>query len=484
MPALVWPLVSPRTANLALCAPRQSLYQPLRTATVLPLGCVPMMRDFITKLSFSQVLRWGVLLLLPAAVLGSVAAWPGLRTLSAFRVLYVALGLGTAAWILYHRRLSFKLHVTPFLLFLAFWAAWTFVSLIWAEDKAAGIRYAIFLTMMASLTAGTMLAVNSVKTLRASLLLLLMVFGASLGIALLEILTDFRLPTSMLVGKPARYQWAVTSIFHNQNDFATYIALWLPFLLAMPFVARRVSVVLPAIVCSFLSAICLLYTGSRTNLLALVLTAPAMLAVLALRRGTSSKRWQWIMGVALLFAVACFLFLGTSGELPLMRLPWLGVQHWRFDTLEAEIDEGSGSGGTRIRLIEGGVRISLDSHLLGVGPGNAEYHLRQIPGLERVYNLHNWWLEVLVNGGTLVFVGYLAFYAALLWGLFRVARDARDGLTALAATSLFAALVGYILGSLSPSSAIHFTPMWIHFGLSLAVTNLHRAREADGGPVA
>ena len=190
------------------------------------------------------------------------------------------------------------------------------------------------------------------------------------------------------------------------------------------------------------------------------------------------------MGIALLFAVACFLFLGARGELPLMRLPWLGVQHWRFDTLETEIDEGSGSGGTRIRLIEGGVRLSLDSRLLGVGAGNAEYHLRQIPGLEKVYNLHNWWLEVLVNGGALVFVGYLAFYAALLWSLFRVARDTQDGLMALTAASLFAALVGYVLGSLSPSSAIHFTPMWIHFGLSLAVINLHRAHEAHGGPVA
>jgi teichuronic acid biosynthesis protein TuaE len=441
-----------------------------------------MMRDSITKLSLSQVLRWGFLLLLPAAVLGSVAAWPGLRTLSAFRVLSVVLCLGAAIWLLRKRTFPTKVHVRGFLLFLAFWVLWTLLSLIWAADKLAGIRYSIFLVMMVSLSAGTVLAIDNVKTLRAALLLLVAVFGASLSIALLEIASDFRLPTSGLVGLPDRYQWAVTSFFYNQNDFATYIALWLPFLLAMPFVARRVSVVLPAVVCSFLCAICLLYTGSRTNLLAMVLVAPAMLTVLALRRGTSSKRSQWIMGIALLFAVACFLFLGTRGELPLVRLPWIGVQHWRFDTLETEIDQGSGSGGTRIKLIEGAVHVSLDSHLLGVGPGNAEYHLRRLPGLETVYNLHNWWLEVLVNGGALVFVGYLAFYAALLWSLFRVARDTQDGLTALAAASLFAALVGYTLGSLSPSSAIHFTPMWIHFGLSLAVINLHRSREAHGGP--
>jgi teichuronic acid biosynthesis protein TuaE len=443
-----------------------------------------MMRDSITKLSFSQVLRWGFLLLLPLAVLGSVAALPSLRTVSAFRILYVALGLGTGAWVLYHRRLPFRTNVTPLILFLAFWTPWTLVSLIWAVDKVSGVKYAIFIVMMASLTAGTVFAVNNVKTLRIALLLLLLVFAVALGVALLEITTDFRLPTSMLVGKPARYQWAATSIFHNQNDFATYIALWLPFLLAITFVARRAYVALPAVVCAFISALCLLYTGSRTNLLALVLMAPTMLVVLALRKGTSSERRQWMMGITLLLAVASFLFLGTRGELPLLRMPWLGVQHWRFDTLEVEMDEGSGSGGTRIKLIEGGVRVALDSHLLGVGPGNAEYHLRQIPDLETVYNLHNWWLEVLVNGGVLVFVGYLAFYATLLWRLFRVARRTQDRLLALTATALFTALVGYVLGSLSPSSAIHFTPMWIHFGLSLAVINLHRAGEAAQSTVA
>jgi len=437
-----------------------------------------------TKLPSSEVLRWGFLLLLPAAVLGSVAAWPEMRTLSAFRILYVALGLGTAAWVLGHRRLPLRTHVTPLILFLAFWTLWTLVSLIWAVDKVSGIKYAIFLIMMASLTAGTVFAVNNVKTLRVALLLLLLVFAAALGIALLEIITDFRLPTSMLVGKPARYQWAATSVFHNQNDFATYIALWLPFLLAVPFVARRAYVALPAVVCAFISALCLLYTGSRTNLLGLALMALAMLVVLALRKGTSSRSWQWILGIALLLAVASFLLLGTRGELPLMRFPWLGVQHWRFDTLDTEMDEGSGSGGTRIKLIEGGVQVSLDSHLLGVGPGNAEYHLRQIPGLEKVYNLHNWWLEVLVNGGVLVFAGYLAFYATLLWSLFRVARSTQDGLLALTATALFAALLGYVLGSLSPSSAIHFTPMWIHFGLSLAVINLHRSRQAADAAIA
>jgi teichuronic acid biosynthesis protein TuaE len=438
-----------------------------------------MVRHHLAQSPSSDALRWGFLVMLPLAVLGSVAAWPALRTVSAFRILYVALGVGGICWILYHRRLPRRVYVAPFLLFLAFWLAWTLVSLLWAADKTSGIRYAIFLLMMTSLAAGSVFAINSNKTLRAALLLLSAVFGAALAVGLLEMVSDFRLPTSGLVGRPERYQWAITSIFHNQNDFATYIALWLPFLLVVPFFARRVSALLAAVAGSMLSVYCLLYTGSRTNLLALALAIPSLLLILVIRRGTHSSRWQWALGIALVCAVVFATYLGMQGALPGFRLPDIGVQHWRFDTLSAEIEGGTGSGGTRLKLISGGLAAALDSRLLGVGPGNAEFHLRQMPGLETVYNLHNWWLEVLVNGGFLVFVGYLLFYAALVWGLFRVAVTTKQALLAFTATALLAALAGYTFGALSPSSAIHFTPMWIHFGLSMAVINLHRTYRAE-----
>jgi teichuronic acid biosynthesis protein TuaE len=438
-----------------------------------------MIRHYLAQLLSSDALRWGFLVMLPLAILGSVAAWPALRTLSAFRILYVALGLGAICWIPYHRRLPRRVYVAPFLLFLAFWLAWTLVSLLWAADKTSGMRYSVFLLMMTSLAAGSVFAIDSDKTLRSALLLLFAVFGAALAVGLLEMVSDFRLPTSGLVGKPERYQWAITSIFHNQNDFATYIALWLPFLLAVPFFVRRVSALLATVAGSVFSVYCLLYTGSRTNLLALALAIPSLLLILVIRRGTHSSRWQWALGITLVCAVVFATYLGMQGSLPGFRLPDVGVQHWRFDTLSAEIEGGTGSGGTRLKLISGGLAVALDSRLLGVGPGNAEFHLRQMPGLETVYNLHNWWLEVLVNGGFLVFVGYLLFYVALAWSLFRVAVTTKQVLLAFAATALLAALAGYTFGALSPSSAIHFTPMWIHFGLSMAVINLHRAHGAE-----
>jgi teichuronic acid biosynthesis protein TuaE len=429
--------------------------------------------------SLSDILRWTFLLMLPAAVLGSVAAWPQLRTISLFRILFVVLSIEGAIWVLLNRRLPRGVHVRAPLIFLGLWVLWTLLSLSWAADKGAAVRYSIFLAMMVSVSAGTVPAISNLRTLRVALFLLLLVFGVGLFIALLEITAGFRLPTSALIDLPERFQWAVTAFFHNQNDFATYIALWLPFLVAIPFITRSASTAAAAAICAVASVICLLYTGSRTNLLALGFAFPTLLVLLALRKGTTSTWWQWLLGMGLISAVLCVGYLGMSGALPIVRLPGIGIQHWRFDTLGAEIEAQTGSGGTRIKLTEGGLALARASRFLGVGPGNAEYHLRHMPGLETVHNLHNWWLEVLVNGGIFIFVGYLSFYAYLVYNLFMVATKTKTMLIAWVASALFAALLGYTLGSLSPSSAIHFTPMWIHFGLSLAVVNLYRKREPE-----
>ncbi len=340
-------------------------------------------------------------------------------------------------------------------------------------------KHLTFLLVTVFLSIGTLLAANSARTMRTLLLILLMAFLMAIVIGLFEIGRDFPLPISGLIGRLARVQRASTSFFHNQNDFATYIALWLPFLLAVAFFARRLWIVSVAVICALLSVVCLLYTGSRTNLLAFALMIPSLLLVIRFTRGTKIKSWQIVLGVIILFGIALGTYLGIRGSLPILSLPKIGVQHWRFDTLGGEIAARTGSGGNRLRLIMNGFVALRNSWLLGVGPGNAEYHLQGMPGTEMVYNLHNWWMEVLVNGGIFIFAGYLFFYAALLYNLFRVAVKAKDEILSYAAASLFAALVGYVFGALSPSSAIHFTPMWIHFGLGLAVINLHRKRASN-----
>lgn len=435
-------------------------------------------RHSLPTVSFREMMRWGFLIMLPAATIGSAAAWPTFRTLSVFRFLYLSLAVSAATWAVVKRRFSLQVEVGASLTFLGFWLVWAFASLTWAVDKPASIRYLIFLVMMVSLTVGTLLAVNRLRTLRILLLALLFTFLIAISIGLIETVTGFRLPTSGLLGRVERTQWASTSFFHNQNDFATYIALWLPFALASAFFTRRLWVVAAGAACTLASIVCLLYTGSRTNLIGLILAVLSLLLVITLRKATCIRCLTGALGLAILVGAVLATYFGIRGSLPVLPLPQIGVEHWRFSPLATEIATGTGSGATRVKLVANGLKVLANSSLLGVGPGNAEHYLQQIPGTESVPNLHNWWMEVLVNGGIFVFAGYLFFYASLLYHLFRVAVKAKSRILAYAGTCLFAALAGYTFGALAPSSAVHFTPMWIHFGLGLSVINLYRKRLA------
>jgi hypothetical protein len=113
-----------------------------------------------------------------------------------------------------------------------------------------------------------------------------------------------------------------------------------------------------------------------------------------------------------------------------------------------------------------------------VGPGNAEIVVgRQNPAFT-VLNLHDWWLEVFVDGGLPALLIFLTLYLALLTASVRVARHARDHLVRYLGLATAVALAGFSVAIVGPSTAIYFPPMAILFGLAVAV--VLRARRTDG----
>jgi teichuronic acid biosynthesis protein TuaE len=84
-----------------------------------------------------------------------------------------------------------------------------------------------------------------------------------------------------------------------------------------------------------------------------------------------------------------------------------------------------------------------------------------------------------VNGGLVGLALYLGFYLTLLRGQLQATRRARDGLVRYLGLAGGLALIGFVAGSLGPSTAIHFAPMWITFGLCMITMVLAR-REEEG----
>ena len=95
-------------------------------------------------------------------------------------------------------------------------------------------------------------------------------------------------------------------------------------------------------------------------------------------------------------------------------ISWLSANKELYEalmTIDVSAD-ADGSDRIRMNLISNGMKILSEHYFLGTGLGQIEYHMAK-PGLlwtRDITNIHNWWIEILVSSGVVVFVYYVALY--------------------------------------------------------------------------
>ncbi|WP_380165133.1 O-antigen ligase family protein [Kroppenstedtia sanguinis] len=425
-------------------------------------------------------------LMVICAVLGptlGVTIFPGFR-MTGFRVLLLLL---VGGWII-HRVRHHSLESSPwipvrwYVAFFACWAIYGVLSLFWAGHWELGLRYTSFLIMMLLLCLSFPYFIHSPGSIRCTSRILFGVFFVLVIFGWLESLTAWHLPVSRYSGENQPYP---TSFFTNQNDFATAITLGLPFLVTalymLPLSRWYKGVIYGT---GVIALVCLFMTGSRSNS---GLVLPLMALVWGLLIPFTVERWKFnrtrlLQGVGLILLAILLVQQLTSLLLVQPTREKLGstlgaiqdLQGWNFQEEEEENAAASGDQSihTRKALIIQGLRLLHQSHYLGVGAGNIEYYMQAMPGVDKT-NIHNWWAEVLVNFGVVIFIPYMALYFLLLYRLWRLAQvNEQRHLSPWirwGATSSLIALIGYFFGGMAPSTAIHFTPMWVVLGFALAV---------------
>jgi len=409
----------------------------------------------------------GLVLLVPlAALVGSAAALPAFPQLFAFRLLLIAIALLGLPLLLLRRGPVSLARWRPALP-LVLWMAWLAVTIIWAPDKAAGLRYLLVLATMFAVVVAAASAGLSRRRLRAFGTTMLVAYAFIVGVTVLEYTTGFRMPTSRLVTVVASQSYAVTSVFHNQNDLATYLAICWPFLLAAAFFTRRVRWLGLALVFAALGAAAFVRTGSRSSLLAGGL-ATVVVLLLHARPGVwlqtrRARALGALLAVLLLAGTAYLLF--NNSQSPMLR-------QFRLAGLVSELAAKRGSGEIRASLLDRGLGVAGGSLLLGAGPGQVDGLVTTGTDALGIGNMHNWWLETYANGGLPGLILQLIFLVGLAWALLRRAQTHGDPFVRYLASGTFAALVGFTVGALGPSSSLGFTPMWTLFGLGLAVLAL------------
>ena len=119
------------------------------------------------------------------------------------------------------------------------WFAWLLLGLVWAPDKLAALNYIAIVVTMAAVFLATAAAGGTRRRLIWFGYTMILGYAFVVGFTILEARLGIRLPTSRLLTAVTSQTYAVTSVFHNQNDLATYIVLCWPFMLCAFFFTQE-----------------------------------------------------------------------------------------------------------------------------------------------------------------------------------------------------------------------------------------------------
>ncbi len=229
------------------------------------------------------------------------------------------------------------------------------------------------------------------------------------GFTVLEARLGVRLPTSRLITAVTSQTYAVTSVFVNQNDLATYLAFCWPFMLCAFFFTRKARWLLLDLFLIALGAAAFVRTGSRSSLVAAGISTLAAVALFWHLKARLSARTGKIVGAAVAVVIVAaggyLLFNDSSNDM---------LRQFRLEALIAQAQAGKGSGEIRESLTSRGFQIAGSTFLLGAGPGQAERIISSGTTALGISNLHDWWLETYADGGIVGFALHLVFFVVLM----------------------------------------------------------------------
>jgi teichuronic acid biosynthesis protein TuaE len=354
--------------------------------------------------------------------------------------------------------------------FLGLWLVWAVLSLLWAKDPGQGARDAFNLFIGLSLVGMAPLFINDRIQLNRAAKIWLVTFAIFVGLATIEHLTTLHLPISRFShGLQPHLSYRPTAVFVNENNFAVFISMSIPFLLArwryFPTRKNRIFVGLGL----FAGIYLLFVTGSRINFIALLLSV----IIYSLFLTPREKRLK-VLATLMLMVVGIWLIFGVTQ--PTVR-GYVAKQLGKI--LQAYLELLNPVGGdylvsnnsiaVRINMIRNGAIFILRTWGMGVGAGNFEAWIDAFAVYDTMefLNPHNWWIELPTEYGILVACGYLAFFASLIWAAWRGWKQAQ-GREKWLPEALSLVLAIFPLLATSPNSFLDYLPHWIILALAFA----------------
>lgn len=243
------------------------------------------------------------------------------------------------------------------------------------------------------------------------------------------------------------------SMFSNPNDFATFLlfGIFIAWMLFFNIKSRAFRLVNAFVALS--STVLLMRTLSRANILALICGSVILIYMRYFRR----------INVQVLV-----LIIAVSGALTLFPSVIANLLYKVSDKIYFSFDGGSDF--IRLNLIRNGLYFLTRTFGLGTGAGNIEHWMRNESKyyVGAIENIHNWWAEILVGYGLLIFTGYLYIFFRMAKVLFTSHLKCNNQFIKNTSLSLFCIMIAFSIGSVSSSSNIPTQWLWLFWGIVIA----------------
>lgn len=256
------------------------------------------------------------------------------------------------------------------------------------------------------------------------------------------------------------------TVFTNQNDYATMLVAYLPTGLIMYNKSKNQWMRLGYLVLLLLAVFLIYRTDSRMIFLSLFIFIA--IYILLDFDWDIPKKWLWTgIGIGTL-GILLIIFLVPPVQDLLSGLFYFGG------------DLATTGDSRRINLWRNGLLFLGETMGLGVGAGNVEYWMAERPfiSVDLFTNLHNWWLEILVGYGVVIFILYVLNYIYMIFGLFQLRK--RGGLIARISHAFIAFLFVFILASITSANNMLIEWHWVYFGIIISFIHVANQHQQEG----
>lgn len=359
---------------------------------------------------------------------------------------------------------------------------WYLLSTVWSGHKVSALIYTIYWIFGALIIFSFRIPDKDIIENKKIFKIISIIVFVELVICFLEGFTSFRFPISpyfdnvSLFGREISYDINLspeiikdlkstpTGFRWNPNDLATMMVLIIPFFVFHKNIFYK-------FIGSFAAIGVITLTGSRAAFFALFILG-IIFAILYTRRSEIRKNLK-LLSIIIVIAFAAFMIVKqyTNHKFSNLLTTWDAAKIYVTESHENVNPYSSIS--IRQNLIKNGMKGFIETKGLGVGGGNSKYI-----GLEKgmaftnnITSLHNFWIEILVEGGVIIFILFMGWYFWIFWKLYKIARKTLNNDLYYFANAGSLAMIGFFIAAISMSSAIYFLPMWVLFGVNLSTIN-------------